>query len=192
MKIEEAAVNKKTLLEQGKIPISYLVDSKIDVQRKGSGLEGFTFKEVKVEPAYVRDYDLEEKPVEWLKICKIDHWKIFRAIEGEQLIGATLVALKSPEIHMLDGRDDLALIWDLRVIPENRRQGVGSQLFQAAAAWAKRQGCKQLKIETQNTNVKACRFYARQGCVLGEINLYKYLNFKNYNLEIMFCWYLDL
>jgi len=130
MKIEEVPVNRKTLLEQGTIPISYLVDAKIDVRRNGSGLEGFTFKEGEVEPAYIRDYDLEEKPVDWLKICKIDHWQIFRAVEEGQITGATLVALKSPEIHMLDGRDDLALLWDMRVVPEKRRQGIGSQLFQ--------------------------------------------------------------
>ncbi len=36
--------------------------------------------------------------------------------------------------------------------------------------WAVLRGWRQLKIETQNTNVGACRFYERQGCRLRTIN----------------------
>ena len=71
---------------------------------------------------------------------------------------------------MLEGRRDLAVLWDIRVSPEARRQGVGSALFERVAAWAQLHGCRQLKIETQNTNVRACRFYERQGCQLRAID----------------------
>jgi ribosomal protein S18 acetylase RimI-like enzyme len=189
MKIEILPVNKKNLTEYGKTPISFEVNSKIQIRQVGSGLEGLNFKEVKVAPSFVKDYDQEEKPIDWLKTFKMENWRIFRCTEYDECVGGAVVALKSPEVHMLDGRQDLAMIWDIRVKPEYRRRGVGSQLFQTAARWSKDQGCRQLKIETQNNNVKACRFYAKQGCILGEINFFKYLPEKN---EIMFCWYLDL
>ena len=67
---------------------------------------------------------------------------------------------------MLEGRDDLAVLWDLRVSPDARGQGIGHHLFAAAEDWARARGCREIKIETQNNNVAACRFYARQGCVL--------------------------
>ena len=35
--------------------------------------------------------------------------------------------------------------------------------------WAAARGCRRLKVETQNINVPACRFYERQGCVLAEV-----------------------
>lgn len=53
-------------------------------------------------------------------------------------------------------------------------------------AWAAARGCRQLKIETQNVNVPACRFYARQGCVLGAINRFAYREFPD---EVQLLWY---
>jgi GNAT superfamily N-acetyltransferase len=47
-----------------------------------------------------------------------------------------------------------------------RGRGVGTALFRAVGGWAIAHGCRELKIETQNTNVRACRFYERQGCEL--------------------------
>jgi GNAT superfamily N-acetyltransferase len=37
---------------------------------------------------------------------------------------------------MLEGRDDLAVLWALRVHPDYRSEGVGHQLFKAAVARA--------------------------------------------------------
>ena len=51
---------------------------------------------------------------------------------------------------MLGGRDDLAVLWDIRVSPPERGTGVGSALFRAAEDWAGTRGCTWLKIETQN------------------------------------------
>ena len=42
-------------------------------------------------------------------------------------------------------------------------------LFQAAEVWARRRECRMLKVETQNINVPACRFYVRMGCELSAI-----------------------
>ena len=67
---------------------------------------------------------------------------------------------------MLEGRDDLAVLWDIRVAPPFRRTGVGRHLFDAVETWARPQGCRELKIETQDVNVAACRFYAAMGCEL--------------------------
>jgi hypothetical protein len=47
----------------------------------------------------------------------------------------------------------------------------------------------ELKIETQNTNVGACRFYERQGCELRAIHRAAYPQFPE---EIQLLWYKDL
>jgi streptothricin acetyltransferase len=47
-------------------------------------------------------------------------------------------------------------------------------------------------VETQNTNVPACRFYARQGCVSGGINRFGYAGCPAAAPEAMLLWYLDL
>jgi GNAT superfamily N-acetyltransferase len=90
---------------------------------------------------------------------------------------------------MLEGRNDLAVLWDIRVAPEFRGQNIGSTLFAAAQAWALARGARQLKVETQNINVPACRFYARQGCVLRAIERLAYPELPD---EIQMLWYKDL
>jgi GNAT superfamily N-acetyltransferase len=88
-----------------------------------------------------------------------------------------------------DRLDDLAVLWDIRVAPSARRGGVGTALFAAAASWARSVGCRQLKIETQNTNVGACRFFARQGCVLVTARWDAYPELPD---EVQLLWYKDL
>ncbi len=85
-----------------------------------------------------------------------------------------MVAWNTPGVDMLEGRDDLAVVWDLRVAPGARGQGIGAALFRAAEQWAIRRGARLLKVETQNVNVAACRFYASRGCTLGAVNRFAY------------------
>jgi hypothetical protein len=49
--------------------------------------------------------------------------------------------------------------------------------------------CRQLKIETQNTNVQACRFYERLGCQLRAVDRAEYPELPQ---EIQLLWYKDL
>ena len=104
-------------------------------------------------------------------------------------LGGAVVAWNTPGVNMLEERDDLAVLWDLRVHPEHRRKGIGAQLFRHAAAWARAKGCRQLKVETQNINVPACKFYAKQGCYLGAVH---YGAYPEYPDEAQLLWYLDL
>jgi ribosomal protein S18 acetylase RimI-like enzyme len=90
---------------------------------------------------------------------------------------------------MLEGRDDLAVLWDLRVAPEARGRGVGSALFREVEAWARTRGCRELKVETQNVNVAACRFYAHMGCSLGALNSHAYPEVPD---EVQLLWYRSL
>ena len=50
-------------------------------------------------------------------------------------------------------------------------------------------GFKRLMIETQNVNVAACKFYARQGCYLGAFERYAYTDYPD---EVELTWYYDL
>jgi ribosomal protein S18 acetylase RimI-like enzyme len=104
-------------------------------------------------------------------------------------VGGATVAFDTPELTMLEGRRDLAVLWDIRVSPDARRQGVGSALFERVEALAQLHGCQQLKVETQNTNVRACRFYERQGCQLRAIHRAAYPELPQ---EIQLLWYKDL
>jgi len=69
-------------------------------------------------------------------------------------------------------------------------------LFEASRQWCYEQSMKTLKIETQNINVPACRFYASQGAQLGAINRFAYRDaawsHPDVGDEVMLLWYLQL
>lgn len=56
-------------------------------------------------------------------------------------------------------------------------------------AWARERGRRTLKVETQNTNVPACRFYRRMGCALGAIDLFAYAHLPD---EVQLMWFKEL
>ena len=96
-------------------------------------------------------------------------WHMWLARIGNQGVGGASVALGTSGLDMLEGRSDLAVLWDLRVAPDFRGRGVGRALFFEACSWARDRGCTELKVETQNINAPACRFYAAVGCQLRQL-----------------------
>jgi GNAT superfamily N-acetyltransferase len=123
-----------------------------------------------------KDYDAikGEGPTRWAKRFDVTSWGLIAAHDGEERLGGAVLAFGSRDIGMLEDRDDVAVLWDMRVRPERRGCGVGAALFRAAEAWARSRGCSVLKVETQNVNVPACRFYARMGCTLSSIDIAAY------------------
>lgn len=92
-------------------------------------------------------------------------------------------------MHLLDGRPDVAALWDIRVRPDRRGTGTGTLLFRAAEAWARQRGCRVLKAETQNTNLAACRFYQRMGTTLSSVDRFAYPELPD---EVQLIWRQDL
>jgi len=178
------------LTEYEKVPIAFRVRSRLRVVAVRGGLGGLEFVEEAAGP-YVKDYDAfeAERPSRWRARFDTSHWGIFAAFDGGRRVGGAAAAWKTPGVEMLEGRDDLACLWDLRVHPDYRGRGVGGQLFDRAAAWARERGCVRLKVETQNVNVPACRFYAARGCELRGVNRYAYDEAPE---ETQLLWYLDL
>jgi GNAT superfamily N-acetyltransferase len=136
----------------------------------------------------VKDYDMVvgNRPEDWRRQFDLSSWGLISARIAGQRVGGVVIAAKSRELHLLEGRDDLALLWDIRVAPSVRRRGIGATLFAAAERWAGGRGCLQLKVETQNTNVAACKFYASRGCELGAVQRFAYPDFP---AEIQLLWY---
>ncbi len=173
------------------IPISFEVKSVFDISAPDSGLGGLLLSERELDEMYVKDYDSigGEGPAEWADRFDVSNWGLIWAHSNGVRVGGAVVAYDTSGVDMLEGRRDHAVLWDIRVAPEARSQGVGSALFRAVEAWAVARSCRQLKIETQNINVPACRFYARQGCVLGAINRFAYPELPG---EVQLLWHKTL
>jgi GNAT superfamily N-acetyltransferase len=184
-------VGPERLGEYAGIPIKLEVKQRLEVELVEGGLGGMRLHQVEVVKPYVKDYDsYGDVPTDWPKKFDISNWGFFLAMVGERLAGGAAVAFNTNEVIMLEDRKDLAVLWDLRVEPAFR--GVGIPLFKNAAEWSRKQGCRQMKVETQNVNVAACRFYQRMGCSLGEIRRFGYAAVPTVAEEVMLIWYLDL
>ena len=169
-------VTRDTLTAHATTPIAFVVDRVLEVTATDGGLGGLAFAEAAVSAPYVKDYDGIEgaRPARWADRFDTSNWGLIRARQDGNVAGGAVVAWRTPAVHMLDGRDDVAVLWDIRVAPAQRGKGVGSALFRAAESWAGTRGCGWLKIETQNINVVACRFYRQMGCTLGGIDRFAY------------------
>jgi len=193
MEIEKLAVTNEILTEYAKIPARFEVTSVLSPELIDNGLGGIVFHEKSISPSYIKDHDaLEtEEMTRWTRNFDTSQWILFVARQGNIMVGGATVAFGDPNIHMLGGRDDLTVLWDIRVHPDYRQSGVGTALFAETVKWSREQGCKYLKIETQDTNLPACRFYLKQGARLGEINRFVYTDPLSSH-ETMLIWYLDL
>ena len=176
--------------DYARIPISFEVRALLVVELVQDGLGGMLFHERRVA-AYAKDYDVLDPPSGWPARFDLGKWGIFLAVEAGQVLGGVVLAWQTAGVDMLDGRDDLSLLWDIRVLPAQRRQGVGRGLFRHAVAWSRERHCTQMKIETQNVNVDTCRFYAAQGARLGDIRRFAYRGEATVKDEVQLNWYFD-
>jgi len=161
--------------EYMRVPIAFEVRSVFDI---GPGLE---LAERKVQP-YIKDYDADESPATWSERFDLSRWEFFAAFLDGRRVGGAVLALDTPGIDMLEGRGDLAVLWDIRVAPDARGRGVGAALLRAALDRARRE----LKVETQSINVPACQFYAANGFELRAANRDAYPSHPD---EVQLLWY---
>lgn len=177
------------------IPMLVHVTSRYRIDKLDRGLGGLLLVETPVTP-YTKDFDADEGgpgfATRQAGRFDVTNWGFFLAFDGDLAVGGAIVAARTKEVHMLSGRDDLAVLWDLRVRDSHKRRGVGQALFNLAAEWSRGEGLVQMKIECQNNNVPAVQFYHKQGAVLSAIDEYAYYSEPPYRHEAQLIWYLDL
>lgn len=167
------------------------VRSEYKVERIQSGLGGLSFEEVPVCP-YVKDLSKYERAVEYERKFDITNWRFYMAFDGEIPVGAMTIAGKTEGLHMLSGRADACVLWDIRVADAYKHNGIGQGLLKMGIAGAKSDGYCQMIIECQNNNVPACRFYQKQGALLSKIDMYAYYSEPEVRDEVQFVWYLNI
>lgn len=188
LEIRQEAVTPFALTEHGRISIAFTVDQILDLAVTDGGLGGMNLTEIPVAEPYVKDYDAieGEGPARWTKRFDVSNWGMVGAFKDGARVGGALIAFRTANLYMLGGRDDVAALWDIRVAPEQRGSGAGSALFRAAERWACDHGCGWLKVETQNVNIAACRFYHKMGCTLGGIERFAYPELPD---EVQLLWW---
>ena len=174
------SINADQLAQYATIPISFTMFSRYDV--RDNELIEVTC------PMLIKDYDaIGESPLDWSRTFDTRNWKFLLASGGDLPVGGATVAINTPGVHMLEGRSDLAVLWDIRIATAHRGQHIGTQLFEFVERCAREAQCVELKIETQNTNVPACKFYRAMGCTIKEIRRDAYLDSRVAD-EVMIIW----
>jgi ribosomal protein S18 acetylase RimI-like enzyme len=109
------------------VPIAFRVESVLDVSPRDGGLGGLILSERRLDMPYVKDYDrLEgENPTQWSVRFDVSNWGLIVARSNSALVGGAVIAFNTEGINMLEGRRDLAVLWDIRVSPEARGHGIG-------------------------------------------------------------------
>ena len=167
------------------------VHSEYRVRLLDGGLGGLVLEEVPVTPQ-VKDLSQYERATEYETLFDIATWRFFMAFDGETPVGALTLAGPTEHLYMLNGRTDACVLWDIRVADGYKHRGIGQRLFDMAVAAARETGYRQMIIECQNNNVPACRFYRKQGAVLGKVDRYAYYDDPMLRDETQLIWYLDL
>lgn len=184
IKYEELDFSKLDTYET--IDFRFTTDKIYQLNKINNGLGGILLEEKNVKQ-FTKDFGKQIS--EWTKKVSKVNWKMYVAKDNDKLVGGCIIATKTKDVHMLEGRDDLAVLFDIRVIEEYKSQGIGYHLFNLAKYWSKKNGFRQLKIECQSSNYNAVNFYHRQGAILCSIKEFEYADYPN---EVQLLWYLNL
>lgn len=184
-------INREYFQKYDEIDMLVHVKSIYQLEKVNRGLGGIILREEAVDEC-IKDSGRYERAQDYEKEFNISNWGFYMAFDGDKPIGAVTIVSKTDNVNMLDGRDDLAVLWDIRVADGYKHMRVGQKLFDFAVKWCKDRGLKQLKIECQNNNVPACNFYHKQGAVLSKIDEYAYYHEEEIRDEVQLIWYLNI
>lgn len=148
------------------IPIGFDVHEVVDIDRFRIG--DSTLRTRALASPRRKDYDAiaGNDPLSWPSRFDVQSWVILAAYSGDLLIGGAITVTDSDAVAPTGERRDFAVLWDLRVAPAWRKHGVGQLLTAAAEREARTADCLGMIVETQDTNVPACRLYAACGYTL--------------------------
>jgi GNAT superfamily N-acetyltransferase len=151
--------------DYARVSIGFMVEEILDEQAVAALLRGEPAASTPLAAPRWKDYDTypDNKPTDWARRFDLSRWTILAAFLDDQRVGGAVIICNDPHIDLLRDCDRCGLLWDLRVAPAARGRGVGSALVQSIEAVAFRSGARALRVETQQVNVPACRFYARHG-----------------------------
>jgi len=116
--------------------------------------------------------------LDWATYIENENRIVLLAFSGTSCVG---------QIRLVRDWNRFAYIENIAVKQAFRKLGVGHQLLVAASKWAQQRELSGLSLEAQDDNLIACRFYKREGFVLGGVDSLK--QFANPHIDLTLYWY---
>ena len=114
MRIETAGIPSQLLAEYATIPIAFEVTSVLSAQTGAD--QSFILAESRLDSPYIKDYDAcGDRALDWAARFDTAQWGLFLARAEGRTLGGAAIAFGTPGLDLLEGRGDLAVLWDIRV-----------------------------------------------------------------------------
>jgi ribosomal protein S18 acetylase RimI-like enzyme len=187
MTIEIIEEGPSALSTYATVPIAFEVNAVLDEGTLDTRRRGDALRAIPLDTPYTKDYDRHpgNHPMEWPTRFHMASWGFLGAYDHGTRVGSAVIVVADTQVELLEGQSDVALLWDLRVAPAARRLGVGRALLDRAEEWAWERGARWMRVETQQVNVPACRFYVARGFTLEHIRRGVYAELPH---EIQLLW----
>ncbi|PFG05193.1 GNAT family N-acetyltransferase [Bacillus sp. es.034] len=125
-----------------------------------------------------KDIRFPDDKIDWSQYINRDDKALFLAYLNNTCIG---------QIRIKKDWNRFCYIENIATKKDHRGSGVGKLLLNKAEEWSKQRELIGMSLEAQDDNLGACRFYVKQGFILGGVDTLK--QSYNPNIEITLYWY---
>ena len=172
IRIEE--VNGKNIKDVNKADGLFIIDSKLNLNLIDNEIS-YTIEKTEVSEKRYGEWEEDYK-----SYIDNDHKTIYLAYIDKRVVG---------QIVLKKNWNNYAFIEDIRVDLNHRKASIGKMLICFAKDWAAAKNLPGIMLETQNNNVRACRFYESCGFKIGGFDKMLYKGINNENDEIAIYYY---
>ncbi|MCF2649021.1 GNAT family N-acetyltransferase [Niallia sp. Sow4_A1] len=136
----------------------------------------WSYKEILFEE--IRETRFPDDKLDWSQYINREDKALFLAYMNNTCIG---------QIRIMKDWNRFCYIENIATKKDYRGNGIGKLLLNKAEEWAKQRNLIGMSLEAQDDNLGACRFYVKQGFILGGADTLK----QSYNpiIETTLYWY---
>jgi ribosomal protein S18 acetylase RimI-like enzyme len=175
MRITFEKINARNIRDVSKCEGEFIIDAKLVLQVENDKI-GYTIMEV---PGTKKLYGKDN--IDYTTYIDNPEKVIFLGYVEGQIAG---------QIILRKNWNRYAYIEDIVVDVKFRRQGIGKGLISETKRWAQERNLAGIMLETQDNNVRACKFYESCGFQLRGFDTYLYKGINSDSDEVGLYWYL--
>lgn len=172
IRIEE--VNGKNIKDVNKADGLFVIDSKLNLNLMDNEII-YTLEDTEVSKKRYEDWEEDYK-----SYIDNDEKTIYLAYIDKKVVG---------QIILKKNWNSYAFVQDIRVDLNHRKESIGKMLICFAKDWAAAKRLPGIMLETQNNNVRACKFYESCGFKIGGFDKMLYKGIDRENEEIAIYYY---